>query len=289
MKKVIISLFLLTILASCGKEQPKYSGLKIGKPYQINGRWYTPKYEKDYDEIGTASWYGPGFHGGYTASGERYDQDGLTAAHKTLPFPAIIRVTNLDNGKSAIIKVNDRGPFVGDRLIDLSKGSAKELGIYGRGLAKVRVQFLDDKTREYVESHGGTYQFAAPKKASESKEKIEITEEKPVQDIFAVADNQDDISVFESPTKTTLSNSNNVGFNKVALFLQTGVFGLRENANKLLEKLNDIGETRIIELNKNDKTMYRVVMGPYNSQYDIDVALGKLSSLGINGAKIVKD
>ena len=284
MKRIIISLALLSLLAACGTEQPKYSGLKIGKPYQINGRWYKPKYEKNYDEVGLASWYGPGFHGGQTASGERYDQDGLTAAHKTLPFPAIVRVTNLENGKSAIIKVNDRGPFVGDRLIDLSKGSAKELGIYGRGLAKVRIQFLDDKTREYVESHGGTYQFAAPKKA---RENVEIAEEKekksaPAEDVFAVADNQD-ISPFHAPTPPPPPHINHE--TESSLFLQTGVFSIKENADKLMQRLVNIGETKIIASNNK----YRVIMGPYNSQYDVDVALGKLASLGINDAKIFKE
>ena len=285
MKRIIISLALLSLLAACGTEQPKYSGLKIGKPYQINGRWYKPKYEKNYDEVGLASWYGPGFHGGQTASGERYDQDGLTAAHKTLPFPAIVRVTNLENGKSAIIKVNDRGPFVGDRLIDLSKGSAKELGIYGRGLAKVRIQFLDDKTREYVESHGGTYQFAASKPAPEPMAAplaaLADAEEKPAPDIFSVAGSQD-IAPFHAPTPPPPPH---VNVNEKTVFLQIGVFGVKENANKLLEKLASIGQAKIIETNKK----YRVVMGGYNSQYDVDTALEKLAAIGINDIKIIKD
>ena len=94
---------------------------KIGKPYQSKGIWYYPKVDYSYDRTGIASWYGPGFHGKKTANGEIYDQNGLTAAHKTLPMPSLVQVTNLENGRSLRLKVNDRGPFVHGRIIDVSR------------------------------------------------------------------------------------------------------------------------------------------------------------------------
>lgn len=128
-----------------------YSGhLKIGKPYEIEGRRYVPAHNPVYTEEGVASWYGPGFHGRSTANGERFDQNGMTAAHRTLPMPSMVRVTNLENGKSAVLKVNDRGPFKKDRIIDLSKGAAQHLGVMSRGTARVRVEFLPQETRELI-------------------------------------------------------------------------------------------------------------------------------------------
>jgi len=145
--------FALLVLAACG-QQPAPPGMKIGKPYVIDGKTYYPSYDSTYDKIGMASWYGPGFHGKYTANGERFDQNALTAAHPTLPMPSIVRVTNLENGQSAIIRINDRGPFKSNRIIDLSRKSAQTLGIHS--LAKVRVQFLQAETEEYMASLGGS-------------------------------------------------------------------------------------------------------------------------------------
>jgi len=118
---------------------------KVGKAYDIDGKTYYPAENWSYDETGMASWYGPGFHGRQTASGELYDQNATSAAHPTLPMPSIVRVTNLANGKEVIARVNDRGPFAHNRIIDLSKGAARQIGLDISGTAKVRVQLL---TRE---------------------------------------------------------------------------------------------------------------------------------------------
>ncbi|WP_374763866.1 septal ring lytic transglycosylase RlpA family protein [Yunchengibacter salinarum] len=116
---------------------------KIGKPYKVAGRWYTPKEDPGYDRVGYASWYGRKFHGKRTANGEIYDMNQLTAAHKTLPLPSFVKVTNLENGRSLILRVNDRGPFVGDRIIDISRRGAQLLGFEKQGVTKVRVQIAD--------------------------------------------------------------------------------------------------------------------------------------------------
>jgi len=112
------------------------------RPYQIRGRWYHPQEDPDYEEVGLASWYGDRFHGRPTATGETFDMNALTAAHKTLPLPGLVEVTNLDNGRRAVLRVNDRGPFVDGRIIDLSRGAAQELGLLERGVGRVRVRYL---------------------------------------------------------------------------------------------------------------------------------------------------
>jgi rare lipoprotein A len=128
---------------------------KIGKPYQIKGIWYYPKVDYDYDEVGIASWYGPGFHGEMTANGEIYDMNAMTAAHKTLPMPSIVRVTNLENGRTVRLRVNDRGPFVGERIIDVSRRAAQMLGFYGAGTARVRVQIEAEESRQIAAAMTG--------------------------------------------------------------------------------------------------------------------------------------
>ena len=112
------------------------------KPYKVGGRWYYPKDDPGYNEVGIASWYGPQHQGKPTATGEIFDQYAPSAAHKTLPLPAIVEVTNLENGKKIRVRVNDRGPFVDGRIIDLSKAAAEELGMVGKGTAKVRVRYI---------------------------------------------------------------------------------------------------------------------------------------------------
>jgi rare lipoprotein A len=121
------------------KSTPRY---KVGDPYEVAGVWYYPRVDPDYDETGVGSWYGLPFHGRDTANGETYDMNELTAAHKTLPMPTMVRVTNLENGRSLVLRVNDRGPFVNGRIIDVSRRAAQLLGFEIKGTAKVRVQAM---------------------------------------------------------------------------------------------------------------------------------------------------
>ena len=124
------------------KQQPK-PYYKVGNPYYINGVKYIPKEVSSYYEIGIASWYGPKFDGKLTANGEIFNQYDVTAAHKTLPLPSLVKVTNLENNRSIILRINDRGPFVGDRIIDLSYKSAQILGVVKKGTAEVSVELLE--------------------------------------------------------------------------------------------------------------------------------------------------
>jgi rare lipoprotein A len=125
-----------------GQPSARYSGYKVGQPYQVRGVWYYPKEQPNYDEIGIASWYGEAFHNHYTADGEVFDMTLPSAAHTTLPLPSIVEVTNLANGRKLMVRVNDRGPFVDGRVIDLSKEAAAQLGFVTAGVTRVRVRYV---------------------------------------------------------------------------------------------------------------------------------------------------
>jgi len=126
-----------------GEPVPKGGGsYRVGKPYVVGGRTYTPEENINYREEGVASFYSDDFHGRYTANGEVFDMNSISAAHPTLPMPSYVRVTNLKNNRSLVVRVNDRGPYAKDRIIDLSVQSAKLLGIYGHGVGKVRVEYV---------------------------------------------------------------------------------------------------------------------------------------------------
>ncbi len=126
-----------------GDPVPKGGGVfKIGDPYYANGKWYVPVNDPGYDRVGRASWYGDFFHGRLTANGEVYDMNALTGAHPTLPLPTYVQVTNLANNRSIVVRINDRGPYHDNRIIDLSHKAAELLGFYGQGTAMVRVRYF---------------------------------------------------------------------------------------------------------------------------------------------------
>ena len=158
-KQILSTLIASILLVSCAvskKTPPKVSYddhkgyYKVGNPYQIDGTWYYPKEQPDYDETGISSWYGDEFHGKPTANGDTFDKNSLTAAHNTLPLPSMVRVTNLENNKTIILMVNDRGPFAKGRVIDVSERAADILGFREKGIAKVRVQFLKGQTNRLL-------------------------------------------------------------------------------------------------------------------------------------------
>jgi peptidoglycan lytic transglycosylase len=128
---------------------------KIGTPYTLKGITYVPHVDYTYDAIGIASWYGEPFHGQATANGETYDMNDLTAAHKTLPLPSLVEVTNLSNGRTIQLRVNDRGPFADERIIDISRRGAQLLGFQDQGITRVRVRILADESRRLAAALGG--------------------------------------------------------------------------------------------------------------------------------------
>jgi rare lipoprotein A len=148
---------------------PKGGGVyKVGNPYQVAGQWYEPREEPGYDRVGVASWYGEDFHGRKTSNGEVYDMMALTAAHPTLPMPSYAYITNLANNRTVLVRINDRGPYARDRIIDLSNGAARALGAIAHGTAQVRVRYAgpapldgnDWKERKYLASQPWSGQSA---------------------------------------------------------------------------------------------------------------------------------
>jgi rare lipoprotein A len=152
--RIALPLAAVFLLVSCaGNHMVSDTPVKIGRPYQVRGKTYVPADDADYDETGTASWYGPG-QGGRTANGERFKQNRVGAAHKTLPLPSYVEVTALATGRRIVVRVNDRGPFVGGRIIDLSRGAAEELGIVRTGTSRVRVRrvYPDERVKRALRS-----------------------------------------------------------------------------------------------------------------------------------------
>lgn len=156
-------LALAALLAACAGRQPQTAGFsagrsaagqgyyRVGAPYEVSGVWYYPKVDYHYDRTGIASWYGPGYNGRLTSNGEIFNMNTLSAAHPTLPLPSIVRVTDLQNGRSLDLRVNDRGPFAAGRIIDLSRRAAQLLGFEIQGTAPVRVQILKRRSIEVAE------------------------------------------------------------------------------------------------------------------------------------------
>ncbi|WP_262695206.1 septal ring lytic transglycosylase RlpA family protein [Kordiimonas aquimaris] len=139
---------------------------KVGNPYKVAGVWYHPKEDPTYDQVGFASWYGRDFHGKKTANGEIYNMNALTAAHKTLPMPTYVKVTNLENNRSIVLRVNDRGPFVAGRLIDVSRRGAQLLGFEKQGVTRVRIQASDEQGRVASRRSTSHQVSAAPSRSS---------------------------------------------------------------------------------------------------------------------------
>ena len=265
---------------------------KIGKPYRVNNVWYYPKADYDYDETGIASWYGPGFHANQTANGEIYDENDLTAAHKTLPMPSLVRVTNLENGRSLVVRINDRGPFVNNRVIDLSRRSAQLLGIEQKGTAKVRVQILKDESMmlaAQASAKGGDTIGPAPSAVPAGEVVAEALPGSSGQ-----AQTQQPVSQ-QAPQQVALGNTQSpqlsgqvvtVPVKPSNIFIQAGAFLRQGNAQQLQRKLSSIGQTRITEFILNQQRFYRVQLGPIASVEEADRLLQQLLENGHPDAKI---
>ena len=277
---------------------PKSAGVyKVGNPYQIDNVWYYPHEQPDYDETGIASWYGPTFYGKYTANGELYDGGALTAAHRTLPMPVNVRVTNLENGKSSVVRVNDRGPYARGRIIDLSRHAAELLDVVQTGTARVRVTYLGRAdldngqppppqtppeiasalpaapTARIDSSALNNLPGAAVAPAAKEKPMPVVVPGPPLQ---VAASNQPTGQVTRLPVPVATH-----------LYVQVGAFSKLDNAKTLLNKLG--GDLRISTLQRNGQTLYRVRTSPLNSVEDADAALARITGAGSNDAQIVVD
>ena len=256
-------------------DEPIY---KIGTPYKINGKWYYPAVDYDYEEIGIASWYGPGFHGKKTANGEIFDQNKVSAAHRTLPMPSIVRVTNLYNGKVLPkVRINDRGPFAGNRIIDLSKKAAQELGFVNTGIAKVKVEILENESREHalVNSDNKITQV----QSAEIKE-IKKTE------IVNNFDKQKIIKKEKQKSQNKDIEEQNSILSDKQLAIQVGAFTDHRNAKSLTQKLSDF-QAYIERTFVNNKYLYRVRIGPIESLNLAENIKKKLFELGYTASHLI--
>lgn len=264
---------------------------KVGSPYIIKGKKYYPKVDYRYNQKGIASWYGPGFHGKSTANGERYDQNDLTAAHKTLPLPSIVRVTNLENGRSVIVRVNDRGPYAHGRIIDMSKRGAEVLGFKNNGIANVRVQVLEAESRHVAElaktgkSTRGIE--VAMNKKSYKPPKINaptqaFEEPEPVYQQASVSVQS------ETLTEPAVRKAGTTAFSGHKTFVQTGAFSTRDAAMRYSSSLSDYGRAQIFTTEQDGRTLYRVRFPSLNIQAANNL-VARLNADGYQNAIIVVD
>ena len=227
--------------------------------YEVFGkRYYVLASSEGFVERGTASWYGPGFHSASTSLGERYDMYAMTAAHKTLPIPAYAEVTNLRNGRKVVVRINDRGPFVGDRIIDLSYTAAAKLDMLLQGTAPVEVRVITAR---------GPGSAAPPPNVPTP------------------------VAPAPTPPVTVVNAPAGKAPGSQAMFIQAGVFADHENARRRVEVLLAAGVelASLDELPRNDRPLHRVRVGPFASVEEFDFNMKRLRDLGINDARLLTD
>jgi rare lipoprotein A len=271
-------------VAGGGQSIPKGGGIyKVGRPYRVAGRWYHPRENPDYDRVGTASWYGTAFHGRRTSNGEVYDMYALTAGHPTLPMPSYAYVTNLQNGRTVLVRINDRGPYARDRLIDLSYQTARTLGFHNHGLARVRVRYAgraplngdDSAERRYLAAQswysGGRVAQVTPPPlttGSVSAKRVRTidyatTSATPSPPTWSVTQYRRGELEGKKQAETILTKP------AIDTFVRVGPFASRDEAERLRYMLGG-PELSVIEASgSHSDPAYRVRLGPYD---DADAA-----------------
>ncbi|MGC6517909.1 MAG: septal ring lytic transglycosylase RlpA family protein [Candidatus Puniceispirillaceae bacterium] len=275
--------------SSSVKASPRY---KIGDPYQVAGVWYYPERNLKYDETGVGSWYGDEFAGRLTANGEIFDPNKVSAAHKTLPMPSVVRVTNLDNGKSLVVRINDRGPFVSGRIIDLSREAARLIGYKDSGIARVRVQVLAEQSLR-LERMAKDGQF--PERGFEAALPQSNGAAKPSVTLKAKTTRA--AAVKNAPGKSALDllSANKVGEViqtdpvTTEIWVQIGAFHSEDNAKAVLNRLTSFGRGQIMPALRDGQTLYRSRIGPVATVEQADKLLDDIMKQGFNGARIVVD
>lgn len=293
---------------------------KVGNPYQIDGVWYYPRIDYNYNETGIASWYGPGFHKKITANGELYNENELTAAHQTLPMPSLVRVTNLENGRSIVVRINDRGPFVSGRIIDMSRRAAQLLGYDQKGTAKVRVEVLADESRAIAAAamnagtqvagspDGGPVPQAAPRPsvtveatplAPPSGAKAPSKAPTPPPQVAAAPPPARTIAAPTTLAGTTTEDGRFLPAPVVEqkplpakpgkIYVQAGAFANYDNAGRLRAKLNSIAPANVSAVTVGGQQLYRVRLGPFDQVERADEVLSQVLQVGTAEARILID
>lgn len=297
-------------LAGCATSHGPAGGAphnKVGSPYEINGRWYYPKDDPHYEAVGVASWYGEQFHGRRTANGEIFDEDRLSAAHTTLPLPSLVEVRNLENGRTIVVRVNDRGPFAGGRLIDLSRAAADALGFRSKGLARVKVRYLGRADLFARAEPGGRYN-ARMRKASPAQ-----IAAAPAPDMARDGINPPADPVSPAPSTKTEgaaisaeipADAADDGEDGLAIFIgealaapppaeiwiAVAAFDDLKALEASLVKLPAPGETRIVMASRfGGEVRYELQIGPEFDLESADARLALLREAGYPDARIVDD
>jgi rare lipoprotein A len=266
---------------------------KIGNPYQISGTWYYPKEEYDYREEGAASWYGPGFNGKLTANGETYDQNDMTAAHRTLPLPSMVRVTNLENGRSLVLRINDRGPFAKNRIIDISKRGAELLGFAGQGTARVRVEVMAEESlalkRATISNQPEDMPVitAAPRASVQA---ASLDSAPPPQPLAQQAPpQQTPVSIIHTPMASMPPPAAPSVSRAGGMFVQAGAFSSAENVRRLETQLGTLAPVIVTPIDVNGQKLLRVRLGPLASDADAERILAAVQAQGLPGARVIRD
>ena len=305
-----------------GQPVPKGGGsYQIGKPYEVAGVWYTPREQPGYDQVGSASWYGEMFHGRRTANGEIYDMDRLTAAHPTLPLPVYARVTNLNNGRTIVVRINDRGPYANDRILDLSRRSAELLGFRNHGTATVRVKYLgraplngdDSYERKYLASQSWLH-FAAKGQSpdlvvSSLAEQGSLPAENPdnlalpwravapraetapgnpaLADGWRATTAPAAAAATASPQTTgSIPRSAKLLAPAEEILIQAGSFKSKDNAERARNVLSAIAPVDVTPVDVGGETYFRVRVGPFAAS-EAKAALVKVTAAGYRGANML--
>lgn len=307
--RILPALACLLMLASCAEaelashvakntfpRQQQQGNFKVGNPYKVEGKTYTPQETYEFTETGIASWYGPGFHGKKTANGERFDRNELTAAHRTLQMPSLVRVTNLENGRSLVVRINDRGPFKRGRVIDVSQRAAEMLDFKGNGTAKVRLDLLADESKALAMAARQGQDTAGVEVAINEGREAPLTSPtasaaqtgyQPISYTPGQAAGTDvpghikDGQFFPDPVlehyPVTPTN----------IYVQAGSFTNQANAQQLAQSLGGVSPARVIPAFVNGRQFYRVRLGPVPSVDQADALLARLASTGRKESIIV--
>lgn len=258
-KRVLYIMGVGGILSACGVAPPNPildsaqngTHYKVGSSYTIYGIRYTPREDYTYSEIGTASWYGPKFHGKKTANGAIFDQHSYTAAHRTLPLPSLVRVTNLENAKTIVLTLNDRGPYAKGRIIDLSYAAAKYLGFIRNGIARVKVEILPTQSKMLKSAMLGKRQM-------------------PKFDIYGNEIHGNTPKFANAPP---IPNGH---------YVQVGVYSDLKTAIQQGNTVKTFGRTKIYKTVTNNKSVYAVRLGPYPMKIEAQSLSSLLQDKGIH-------
>lgn len=234
---------------------PSGGRYKVGAPYQQFGLWYVPAEQPNYDETGLASWYGDAFDGRRTANGEVFDMHAVSAAHATLPMPCLVEVTNLDNGRKLVVRLNDRGPYHPGRIIDLSHAGAEQLGYAIKGTTRVRVRYVGPAPLDGVD-------------ARQSYASQAIEPPAPIRPFV------------EPPA--LLSPAAMAGGYSV----QAGAYASRSNAERAASRLAAAGAARVTPISRSGGVLYRVVLGPWSDRESADGVRSRIAALGFGDARV---